>query len=74
MVQNKRMQKLDVHVRSKKSAQETQYTIKIDAKKFERLASAFGFFNSDFIKSIERAEKDVRTGRMKKLKSFKDLD
>ncbi len=30
-------------------------------------------FSKDFLLSLDRAEKDVKAGRMRKIKSFKDL-
>ena len=48
-------------------------TIEFDADKFEKLAAAFGLFNPEFLKSLERAEKDVKEGRIRKIKSLKDL-
>jgi hypothetical protein len=47
--------------------------IELDANKLERFMADFGFFNADFIKSVERAEKDYRAGRAMKIKSLKDL-
>lgn len=47
--------------------------LELDAVKFERLAASFGFFNSEFVDSIAKAEKDFRSGRTKKIKSLKDL-
>lgn len=47
--------------------------IEVDADKFERLAADFGLFNPDFLKSINQAEKDVRSGRVKKVTSLRDL-
>lgn len=48
-------------------------TIELDADKFERLAGIFGLFNPEFLKSLARAEKDVKAGRVRKIKSLKDL-
>lgn len=48
-------------------------TIKIDANKFEKLAATFGFFNPDFLKSLNRAEKDFKNGSTKKIKSLREL-
>lgn len=45
--------------------------VEMDAEKFERLMASLGFFNPDFLKSLERAEKDYKTGRFKKIKSLK---
>ena len=48
-------------------------TIELDADKFEKLAALFGMFNPDFLKSVARAEKDYKAGRVIKFKSLKDL-
>lgn len=47
--------------------------IELDKFTFERLAANFGFFNPGFLKSLERAERDYRFGRIKKIKSLKEL-
>ncbi len=47
--------------------------VKINADQFERLAATFGFFNPEFLKSLQRAEKDIKQGRTRKIKSLKDL-
>ena len=47
--------------------------IEMNADKFEKLAADLGLFNLDFLESMERAEKDVRAGRVYKLKSLKEL-
>lgn len=47
--------------------------IEVDADKFERLAADFGLFNPDFLKSLDQAEKDVRSRRIKKVTSLRDL-
>jgi len=48
-------------------------SIEMSRHKFERLADSLGLFRPEFLKSLDRAEKDVRAGRIKKLGSFKDL-
>ena len=45
----------------------------MDADQFEKLAADFGFFSKDFLKSLERAEKDVKAGRTRKLQSLRQL-
>lgn len=45
----------------------------MDADKFERLAANLGFLNTEFLKSLEEAEKDYKAGRIKKIKSLKEL-
>ncbi|OGZ78194.1 MAG: hypothetical protein A2528_03840 [Candidatus Staskawiczbacteria bacterium RIFOXYD2_FULL_37_9] len=48
--------------------------VEFDVDQFERLAAAFGMFNPDFIKRLDKAEKDVKAGRIRKINSLKDLD
>lgn len=47
--------------------------LEIDAHKFERLAATFGFFNPDFIDSLDRAESDYQNRRVKTIASLKEL-
>ena len=47
--------------------------VEFDATRFEKLAADFGFFNPEFIKSLERAETDERLGRVRKIISLKEL-
>lgn len=47
--------------------------VEMDAEKFERLAASLGLFNSEFLKSLNRAEKDYKTGKTIKIKSLKEL-
>ena len=47
--------------------------IEMDAEKFEKLAASLGLFSPEFLKSLDRAEKDCRAGRIKKIKSLKEL-
>ncbi|MBI1866381.1 MAG: hypothetical protein HYS02_01280, partial [Candidatus Staskawiczbacteria bacterium] len=42
--------------------------VELDADKFEKLAGVFGLFNTDFLKSLARAEKDIKAGRITKLR------
>ena len=48
-------------------------TVEFDVGQFERLAAALNMFNPDFLKSVARAEKDYKAGRVIKFKSLKDL-
>lgn len=47
--------------------------VEMDFEKFERLAANLGFFNQDFLKSVDLAEKDYKSGRIKKIKSLGEL-
>lgn len=51
----------------------SRYTVEFDAVALERLAATCGWFHPDFLASVERAERDIRAGRVKRLRSFKDL-
>ena len=48
-------------------------TVELDANKLERLASHLGFFGPDFLKSIDRAERDYRDGRVREVASLSEL-
>lgn len=53
---------------------ETQkISVQMDREKFERLAASFGLFNPEFEKSVKRAEKDIRTGKTRKIRSLEEL-
>ena len=47
--------------------------VELDADKLEKLAASLGFFSSNFLKSLNRSEKDYKLGRIRKIKSLKDL-
>ena len=47
--------------------------VELDLDKLERLAASLDFFGSDFLKSLEQAEKDEKAGKLHKLKSLRDL-
>ena len=66
------MAQLDIKIRSR-IPHSQKMLIELDAEKFERLVANFGFFSPEFLKSLKRAEKDFRAGRVSKLKSLKDL-
>ncbi len=47
--------------------------VEIDADRLEKLAASLGFFGDDFLKSLEKAEKDYKAGRIRKIRSLKEL-
>jgi len=47
--------------------------VEMSADRFERLAADLGFFSKEFLNSLERAEKDVKAGRIRKVQSLKQL-
>lgn len=52
---------------------ERKVRVELDAERFERLAAGLGFFSSQFVASIGRAEKEITEGKTKHLRSLKDL-
>jgi len=50
-----------------------KFLVEMDFDKFERLAANLGFFSSEFLRSLDKAEKDYKAGRVKKVKSLKEL-
>ncbi len=48
-------------------------TIEFDADQFEKLAALFGLYNPEFLKDLDEAERDIKAGRIRKIKSLKDL-
>lgn len=51
----------------------TKYIVEFNADSLERLAAACGWFQPEFIASVTRAERDIKAGRIKRLRSFRDL-
>ncbi len=49
------------------------FRAEFNAVTFERLAANLGLFNPAFLKSVDRAEADVRAGRVWEIKKFSDL-
>lgn len=63
-----------LNVTIKPSADHSQnIQIEMDVSQFERMAIALGFFNQEFLESLDRAESDYKAGRVKKIKSLKSL-
>lgn len=46
-------------------------TVELDMNQFERLASNLGFFSPAFLTSLDRAEQDLKMGRVHEPKSLK---
>ena len=53
--------------------QSRKFIVEIDLNKLEKLAATLGLFNPDFLKSLDQAERECRAGKIKKIKSLKDL-
>ena len=63
------MNKLAVEIEKRK----TKIWVELDADKLERLANVLGFYNPDFLQSVERAERDYSAGKTKKITSLRAL-
>ena len=67
------MKTLQVKVTKNIKARKSTFTVEFDADGFERIAAALGMFSDEFLASIDRAENDVKAGRIHRLKSLADL-
>ena len=47
--------------------------VELDADKFERLASNLGLYSPDFLRSVDRAERDFAVGRTREVASLSEL-
>jgi len=64
---------VSLNITIKKGRRGKSHIVEFDADKFEKLTALFGLFNPDFLRSLARAEKDYKAGRITKFKSLKDL-
>ncbi len=47
--------------------------VEIDVDRFERLVASLGLFRDGFLESLDKAEMDFRSGRVKKIRSLTEL-
>jgi hypothetical protein len=57
----------------KKGKKKSHKIVEFDADQFEKLAALFGMFNPDFLKSLARSERDIKAGRIREIKSLREL-
>ncbi len=50
-----------------------KFVVEIDRFRFERLADSLGLFTPEVLASLKQSEADIRAGRVKKLRSLRDL-
>ncbi|KPJ56273.1 hypothetical protein AMJ49_05290 [Parcubacteria bacterium DG_74_2] len=62
-----------LHITIRPQDKTKKILVELDAERFERLAANLGLFNSEFLESLERAEKDYRAGKFRKIKTLKEL-
>lgn len=48
-------------------------SVNFDADRFERVAANFGLFNELFLHSVDRAERDIKAGRVREIGSLQEL-
>ena len=63
------MASLEITVKKKNN----RVLVEMDADRFEKIAADFGFFSEDFLKSLDRAERDLKAGKVTIVKSLKEL-
>ena len=49
------------------------FTVNIDRYGFERLADSLGLYRPEVLSSLRRAEEDIHAGRVRKVRSLRDL-
>jgi len=62
---------LDFNIKQKTNGR--RIIVEMDAERFERMASDFGFFRPEFLESLDRAEQEISQKKIKRLRSLKDL-
>lgn len=62
-----------LQVKFQKKPNSNKFLLELDADQLESLAANLGFFNPDFLESVERAEADFRNGNITKIKSLREL-
>ena len=63
------MASLEITIKKKNN----RVLVEMDADRFEKLDADLGFFGEDFLKSLNRAERDLKAGRVITVKSLKEL-
>ncbi len=67
------MVSLPMNLRASALGRDRTIHLQVDRSRFERVAALLGLYHPDFLKSLARAERDVRAGRTKQLRSLADL-
>jgi len=48
--------------------------VTVDLEKWEQLANIFGFYNPTFLKTLKKSIKESKQGKIRKIKSLKELE
>ena len=67
------MNTLPITITKKEKANKTTFMVEFDADRFEQVAAALGMFSDEFVASIDRAEADIKAGRVHKVSSLREL-
>jgi len=67
------MKTLPVTITKNSKNRQATFMVEFDAERFERIAAALGMFSEEFLVSLDRAEKDVKAGRVHVAKSLAEL-
>ena len=67
------MNTLPISITKKEKANKTTFTVEFDADRFGQVAAALGLFSDEFIASIDRAEADIKAGRVHRVLSLREL-
>lgn len=62
---------LPINIRHKNGGH--TFVVEIDRDRLERLAADLGFFRPEFLKSLERAEREVAQRKTRRLQSLRSL-
>lgn len=65
---------VSLNITIKQGKNRSKKIVEFDVGQFEKLAAAFGMFNPDFLKRLDKAEKDIKAGKIRKINSLEDLD
>ncbi len=65
--------RMNMRMKVAKGKKARTVSVSFDANRFERMAAEFGMFNKSFLQSIDRAERDIRTGRATRINSLREL-
>ncbi len=67
------MKTLPVTITKKLKNRKTTFTVEFDADRFEQVAAALGMFSDEFLASLTQSEKEIKAGRVHRIKSLAEL-
>lgn len=67
------MSTLALTIKRKQHSRQRKVIVEVNAERLERLAANFGLFNPSFLASVAQAERDYQAGRVRKIRSLREL-